>query len=224
MGDYLSDGPDVITSGPASNSYNLTTAQQTFDKLLPRISKLDQTSGMTFLDALNTGIEFVFLRLWHRKSDLIRASLNMDTGTVAFFLPTSFRGFFNHPFLVDENGNTITLFPAVSDTEQLVAIETGVPKYYLLTGMAIQLFPQPLVSYRIRGHYFSCPSVIDMDGYLPWSDIFKGVIEDATIESIKFGGITALMANQAFLATADGAIEQILNRNSAPRRVKAHWF
>lgn len=196
-------------------------------RALPRIAKLEASSGISFVDALNVAVEAVFLRLWEKKSDLTKKKMEVGTDADPFSMPTDFRGFAEDPYLVGASGNVVHLLPLPSGgARELNGVTGTTPQYYRLTGQKVQLFPGPVVDYDMVGEYFSCPKALTMESVIPWSDIFNEVIIDAIVEATKFGGLSGLLANQAFMITMEQSIDRILSSrsNPAPRRVRAHFF
>lgn len=202
------------------------TGADILDNVLGRLAKLEESSGVSFLDALNSAVEVVFLRLWSKRSDIVKKDLDVITDPEPFRLPKYFRGFAEDPYIVSTAGSIYKLSPLPSDSAADLIGNTNKPRYYRLTGVLMQLYPEPTEDYELKGQYFACPSDLTLTSNIPWYGLFDRLIMDAVVEVTKFGGLTALMANQAFMATLNQAVDDILasRTNPAPRRVKAYFF
>lgn len=199
-------------------------SSEIFEIVSRRLAALPESSGVTFLDALNSAVEVIFLRLWSHRSEIVKADFDVDTDSEPFRLPKYFRGFAEDPYLLSSTGSVYKLFPLPTGTDQT---QTGpVPKYYRLTGVMMQLFPAPQEDYQLKGQYFACPTNLVMTSTVPWYNLFDRLIADAVVEVTKFGGLTALMANQAFMSTMNQSVDDILHSrsNPTPRRVRAHFI
>lgn len=201
------------------------TGQEMLVKLMGRLATLPESSGLSFLDAMNTAVEVVFLRLWARRSDIVKAPLAVATAATPFFLPEDFRGFAEDPYLVAGSGKALPLVPLPSGGERDLYGATGAPSYYKLTGRTLQLFPYD-IDRELRGAYFSSPGELAITDTIPWNGVVDALLCDAVIAASRFGGISSLLANQEFMVTMDQALDGILTsrNNPAPRRVRPHFF
>ena len=198
------------------------TGQEAFDRVMARIAKLETSSGISFLDALDASIECLFLKLQERRSDLVQAKFDMDTEITAFSLPAAYRGMVEEPYLVSTEDSVITLLPLPINGDASLEGETGEPKYYEVIGRTMYLSPTGEEAYALKGKYYSRPTVVTMATELPWNGVLDHIICEAVIEATRVGGLMGLMANQSFLTTLTQALNAILpNRSSRPRRVQA---
>jgi len=201
------------------------TGAQLLDMLMRRIAAIDNSSGLSFIDALNSSVEVAFLRLWAKRSEIVQESFDIYADDEPFALPDNFRGFADGPYLVRDS-STIVLEPLPPGSLAEVASYTGTPRYYSLLGANVEIYPPALYSDELKGRFYASPGTLGMESTLPWGGVFDWLIADGVIEATKNGGTTALLANQAFLITMDASIDAILSarNNPARRRVKAQWF
>jgi hypothetical protein len=182
---------------------------------VPRISKLDSTSGLSAIDALNIAVSVVFMRLLQRRSALVISTLAITSASGSFALPTGFRGIVADPYLTltDE---TITLLPLPQGMEQELYGESDVPEYYRVEGLSITVFPGTTTEYVMRGQYFVHPGVLTGVSTVPWLGMFDDVLVDAMIEAVRIGGFIGVIASQPFMNEMFMAVDLILSERDNP--------
>ena len=198
-------------------------------RVIARTAKMEETSGISFIDAMNAAIELLFLRLWARRADLCRDDLNLTTAIHPIELPAAFRGFAEDPYLVAPSGEVIrlALLPAGVIASMVAKEPSEPPIYYRLSGTKITLYPPPIDTvYNLVGEYFSHPGVFSEASALPWGGVFNELIVDATVGAIQFGGITGMFANQALMMAVDQAIDRVLpyRVRPTPKRNGSYFF
>lgn len=203
------------------------TGFELLDKLMGRIAKLENGSGTSFDEALNNATEAIFLRLWARRSDLAQEKF-AEAGTTehSFLLPLDFRGFAEDPYLINSAGSKLALVPLPTGGERELTGVNHFPKYYRAIGRTFDLYPHDGGEWMLRGKYFSSPGEIQLVDDLPWHGMLDNLIGDAAVAAVRFGGLTAMLANKEFIMTMDQALEGLLTSrsNPAPRRVRPHNF
>lgn len=195
------------------------TGNELLDIVLPRLSKLPDTSGVSLLDAINRVIEIFFERLHRRKSDVARAQFSAVTVDSEFTeLPSDFRGFAGPVRLEDADGNKIDLEEMPHGQETL---EDDAPKYWRLVGpFSVQIIPEAAESYTLYGSYYSMPTALeDLTDDIPWEGLMDSKFADAVILIASIGGPQSVTAEarESIGNICDGFIA---NRTYHPRRNK----
>ncbi len=197
-------------------------------RVIARAARLENTSGISFVDAMNAAVEMLFMRLWERRADLCRASLSLTTAIYPVVLPVTFRGFAEDPYLLDPAGNVFKLALLPAGGAASMAEETVEPPiYYRLTGSNMTLFPPPVsTTYDVRGEYFSHPGVMSDISTMPWGGLFNEVLVDATVGAIQFGGISGMFADQALMLSVEQSIDRVLpyRTRTTPRSSGSYFF
>jgi hypothetical protein len=181
------------------------TGAELLEKVLARIDTVEKPSGVSFLDSLNAAVEVIFSKLIERKSHLVKADLDLVTDVDPFSLPDDFRGFAEQPYLILDRA--VPLLPLPEGGARDFYGKTGVPEYYRITGLTIQLFPYSSDG-QLRSQYYSCPVEVAMTDDLPWHGLNR-IIEDATCASFEFGGISGLLANDKFMFTLQQSLDRL---------------
>lgn len=202
------------------------TGQDMLKRVLPRMAKQQDGSGVSFIDSLNTAIGLIASRLWERRSELVKATMELDADADPFSLPPDFRGMAEDPFLVSATGNTSGLTPLPTGALADYYGKTGVPKHYRLYGDKIQVFPAPNAEYLVNGEYFAHPKDVALTSAIPWFGLFDKVIEDAVVRIAVAGDAAAVLADAGFREEMAQEVDSVLNSrtNPAPRRSTARFL
>lgn len=195
------------------------TGNDLLDIVLPRLSKLPDTSGVSIIDAINRTIEIFFDRLHRRKSDIIREQFSNVTIDSEFsYLPSDFRGFAGPVRLEDTDGEKLDLEEMPYGEETL---EDAYPFYWRLVGaFKLQIIPVPDEDYTLSGFYYSMPSPMsDLGEDIPWEGLLDSRVADAVVLISSIGGPEAVTptVRESVGDICDGFIA---NRTYHPRRNK----
>lgn len=187
---------------------------------------MENTSGFSFLDAVNRTADIFFDRLHRRKSELATARFEDETFDEEFhYFGSDFRGFVTPVKIEDESENKIELTETKYGSEET---EGNAPETYRLSGpFEVQFSPKPESDtydqeYLFLGSYYSHPGSFSLSDELPWEGLFDTEFEDAVI-------LILSLANQQLLT--DAVIEEIgkktdlriSNRRETPRHSKCYW-
>ena len=199
--------------------------QAMLDRVLPRMAKQEAGSGVSFIDALNTAVGVIASRLWEKRSELVRSTMEVDTDPEPFSLGANFMGLAEDPYAVSAAGQTIGLLPLAPGMRREFHGKTGPPKYYRLQGTKLQLFPAPDLAYTLHGEYFVRPGAMTLSSKTPWEGLFDSVIEDATVRIAVAGETTSILADAGFREVISLSVDSILSSrtNPAPRRSRAYF-
>lgn len=200
--------------------------QGMLDRVLPRLAKQDAGSGVSFIDALNTAVGVVASRLWEKRSELVKATMEIDADAEPFALPSNFLGLAEDPYAVSVAGQTSQLTPLPTGMRQGYHGKTGTPQHYRIFGKTMELFPAPNAAFVVWGEYFANPGTMSLSSQIPWSGMFDTVLADAVIRIAAIGDVSSVLADPGFREVMKKEIDAVLSSrtNPAPRRTSGSYF
>jgi len=195
------------------------TGAEMLKRVLPRMAKVPQGAGVSFVDALNTAVGIFFERLHRMRSEIARAQFSAVsvTGEITA-LPADFRGLAtNELSLLDAAGVRTKLVEMPFGADQDI---TGDPVYFKMAGaLSLQILPAPAVTYTLDGWYYSHPAALTLASTIPWSGLFDAVLADAVVVISGAGSVGAVIGSmrESIGEMVDGVIA---SRTITPRRNK----
>lgn len=190
-------------------------AQEMLARTLPRMK--GESSGLTFIDALNVGVDLTFERLHRHRSEIIQEPFDgQDADEDIVDLPANYRGIAGRLTLVDSAGKEHRL-------KEYTPNETPTgerPQYFRLIGVRqMELLPAPTEQYTLKGRYYAHPGTLTMTSEIPWGGLFDNVLTEIVIMVSRLGSVEAMTG--ATRNSVDLMVDGLVSgRTVAPRRNK----
>jgi len=181
-------------------------------RVLPRLSKLPDGSGVSFIDALNIAVDVFFERMHRKRSEIVKAMFDdFDVAEEVVDLPVTFRGLVSARLSLVSGSTTLHIAELPADVE---APTTGDPAYFSLLGAKqMQFYPAPTSAYTLEGGYYAHPGTLTMSSTIPWGGLFDRALADAVVIAAVTGSLDDSQAEKMI----DGVLAA---RTVSPRRNK----
>lgn len=193
-------------------------AADLLSRVLPRMAKLPEGSGVSFIDALNTAVDVFFERLHRKRSEIVRATFeDLDVGVAdeVIDLPANFRGLVSGRLRLSSGTTSLQISELPADVDPPTS---GKPAYFSLIGARqMQFYPASDADYTLEGGYYGHPGTMSMSSRIPWGGLFDNALADAVVAIAAAGSIETMQS--ATRGTLDEMIDGVLDaRTVSPRR------
>lgn len=186
-------------------------------KVLPRLARIPDGSGVSFIDALNIVCDVFFERLHRRRSEVARVRFTgQDASDEIITLPLNFRGLADPKiYLVSATGARTPLTESLYDEDLDM---TGTPSFFKLVGVRqMQILPAPTAVYDLDGWYYAHPGTLSMNSSVPWGGLFDTLIGDAVV--MVCSSPPGMGATESIRESVGAMLEEVLTgRTVTPRR------
>lgn len=193
-------------------------ATDLLSRVLPRLAKLPDGSGVSFIDALNTAVDVFFERLHRKRSGIVRVTFDDFDVAVAdevVDLPANFRGLVSGRLKLAIGTTTYPISELPADVDPPTS---GKPAYFELLGVRqMQFYPASDAAYTLKGSYYAHPGTMSMSSRIPWGGLFDSALADAVVAIAAAGSVEAMQA--ATRGTLEEMVDGVLAaRTVSPRR------